>query len=95
MVILADLHIRKRGLLSKYKVVPSWLRSWLNVAIDLTGTTAMKLADYCLPMLTLSKELIPYKEGGIHKLLTFQAEYSFFSIESYCKLEFSQFKEFT
>ena len=70
---------RKRGLLSKYKVVPSWLRSWLNVAIDLTGTTAMKLADYCLPMLTLSKELIPYKEGGIHRLLlTFQPEYSFF-----------------
>ena len=63
MGILADLLIRKRALLSKYKVVLSWLRSWLNVATDLTGTTAMRLADYCLPMLTLSKELIPYKEA--------------------------------
>ena len=63
MGVLADLPVRKRALLSKYKVVLSWLRSWLNVATDLTGTTAMRLADYCLPMLTLSKELIPYKEA--------------------------------
>ena len=63
MGILLDLLNRKRGFLSNYKVVPSWLRSWLNVATDLTGTTAMRLADYCLPMLTLSKELIPYKEA--------------------------------